>query len=253
MLSETDLATWAARIESEYREMPGLLLTKPQIQRLWGLDSDTCDTVVGMLVARHVLVKTGQAYAGADRHVSRRSQPLRRSTRKNAAMDIRHFRHYKAVVRTGMAVLAVLVLVAASTWHGRSGVMQASSPAVTESQTVLNRTRPGDRDSYADVVRVVAPAVVTVRTEGTVRTSWSIPNDDLLRRFFGEQYGTTPIRRRHSDSAASDRASLSLLTDSSSQIIMSLTAPTSFALTWSTAALSRQRWSGRMHQAISRC
>jgi len=68
MSNDNDLATWVTRIESEYREMPGLLLTEPQMQRLWGLDRTTCETVVSALVSRHVLVKTRRdAYVRADR------------------------------------------------------------------------------------------------------------------------------------------------------------------------------------------
>ena len=68
MSNDVDVTMLLTRIESEYREMPGLLLTGPQMQRLWGLDRDTCETVVGVLVSRRVLVKTRRdAYARADR------------------------------------------------------------------------------------------------------------------------------------------------------------------------------------------
>jgi Fic family protein len=46
------------RIESEYREMPGLTLTIPQAQRLWGMDQATCLRVLTLLVARRVLKRT---------------------------------------------------------------------------------------------------------------------------------------------------------------------------------------------------
>lgn len=46
------------RVETEYREMPGLRLTERQMQRLWGLDGGTCTAVVGMLVTRGVLWET---------------------------------------------------------------------------------------------------------------------------------------------------------------------------------------------------
>lgn len=46
------------RIESEYREMPGLCLTEAQAQRLWGLDRATCDQVLRLLVTRQVLKRT---------------------------------------------------------------------------------------------------------------------------------------------------------------------------------------------------
>lgn len=45
-------------IEAEYREMPCLSLTKPQMQRLWGLEAFACDAVVDALITAHVLRKT---------------------------------------------------------------------------------------------------------------------------------------------------------------------------------------------------
>ena len=46
------------RIQSEYREMPGLSLTVPQAQRLWGLDRNTCAFVLATLVDRRALKQT---------------------------------------------------------------------------------------------------------------------------------------------------------------------------------------------------
>jgi hypothetical protein len=45
-------------IQAEYREMPGLRLKKPQMQRLWGLDPFVCDAVVDALVDARVLRRT---------------------------------------------------------------------------------------------------------------------------------------------------------------------------------------------------
>ena len=54
---------WLRLIKAEYLEMPGLQLTKAQIQRLWTLDPYVCDALVDSLVAEHFLRKTpGQAY-----------------------------------------------------------------------------------------------------------------------------------------------------------------------------------------------
>lgn len=44
-----------ARILGEYREMPGLCLTKDQARRLWGCDAVTCDCLIDLLVARGIL------------------------------------------------------------------------------------------------------------------------------------------------------------------------------------------------------
>jgi hypothetical protein len=38
------------RIRAEYREMPGLCLTKQQMRRLWALDTVLCDATVDELV-----------------------------------------------------------------------------------------------------------------------------------------------------------------------------------------------------------
>ena len=46
------------RIEGEYREMPGLSVTAPQAERLWGLDSTTCSFVLMTLIERGVLKRT---------------------------------------------------------------------------------------------------------------------------------------------------------------------------------------------------
>ena len=35
--------------------MPGLILTRRQFQRLWGLDTETCDRVINALVDAHFL------------------------------------------------------------------------------------------------------------------------------------------------------------------------------------------------------
>ncbi len=46
------------RIESEYREMPGMCVNALQAQRLWGLDSTTCSFVLTTLVERGILRRT---------------------------------------------------------------------------------------------------------------------------------------------------------------------------------------------------
>jgi hypothetical protein len=49
---------WLHMIRAEYLEMPGLQLTKTQIQRLWRLDPHICDVLVDSLVAAEFLRKT---------------------------------------------------------------------------------------------------------------------------------------------------------------------------------------------------
>ena len=42
-------------VQAEYREIPGLNLTKPQVQRLWAIDPPTCDALLDALVAAQFL------------------------------------------------------------------------------------------------------------------------------------------------------------------------------------------------------
>ena len=49
---------WLRLIQAEYLEMPGLHLTKPQVQRLWGLEPRLCDALLNALVASEFLDKT---------------------------------------------------------------------------------------------------------------------------------------------------------------------------------------------------
>ena len=46
------------RIQGEFVEMPGLRLTAPQAQRLWGLDRDVCDALLAALVDAKFLLRT---------------------------------------------------------------------------------------------------------------------------------------------------------------------------------------------------
>lgn len=51
---------WLPLIQAEYLEMPGLKLTRPQVQRLWALESRVCDAVLEALVAADFLKVTRQ-------------------------------------------------------------------------------------------------------------------------------------------------------------------------------------------------
>ena len=46
------------RVQGEYKEMPGLRLTKAQAQRLWGLDRAACEALLGALVDAKFLIQT---------------------------------------------------------------------------------------------------------------------------------------------------------------------------------------------------
>jgi len=46
------------RVQGEFLEMPGLRLTPAQARRLWGLDAEVCDALLGALVDANFLFKT---------------------------------------------------------------------------------------------------------------------------------------------------------------------------------------------------
>ena len=46
------------RIQGEFVEMPGLRLTAPQAQRLWGLDREVCTALLRALVDARFLQQT---------------------------------------------------------------------------------------------------------------------------------------------------------------------------------------------------
>ena len=48
------------RVEGEYYEMPGMCVTRTQAQRLWGLDSTTCELVLTALIERGVVRRTSR-------------------------------------------------------------------------------------------------------------------------------------------------------------------------------------------------
>jgi hypothetical protein len=49
---------WIQIVRGEYLEVPGLLLTRSQVQRLWGLDDVECDQVLNALVGLRFLRRT---------------------------------------------------------------------------------------------------------------------------------------------------------------------------------------------------
>jgi hypothetical protein len=60
---EDSIERAVALMEAEYREMPGLVLTPRQAQRLLGLDHRTCAVALATLTGRRFLKQTsGGAY-----------------------------------------------------------------------------------------------------------------------------------------------------------------------------------------------
>ena len=52
------MTDWIQLIRAEYHEMPGLHLTKRQVQRLWNLDATICEAVLEALETARVLRRT---------------------------------------------------------------------------------------------------------------------------------------------------------------------------------------------------
>ena len=89
----------------------------------------------------------------------------------------------RRTVRAGAAIAAVGLLVAGASWRSASAVTSASSPAPVAAiaQTAPTMSRAAaitGRESYADVVKIVAPAVVTIRTEGQAKMAPTDFNSD---------------------------------------------------------------------------
>jgi len=110
-------------------------------------------------------------------------------------MNLRFPNARRALGRTGLAVVAALALVTGAAWRSAADAHEQathSQPAQSATATpTVTHSVAGARDSYADVVKVVAPAVVTVHANGKARvspTEFQMPDEDLLRRFFGDQF-----------------------------------------------------------------
>lgn len=115
-------------------------------------------------------------------------------------MDTTSSTQHSRTVRGAVALGAAALLVAGATWHGLAAepATHASLPLtpVTQAQPTPAASRgamlASGRDSYADIVKTVAPAVVTVQVEGRARvrpTQFDSDDDDMLRRFFGDRFG----------------------------------------------------------------
>lgn len=103
-------------------------------------------------------------------------------------------------VRGAVALGAAALLVAGATWRGLAAEPATHSSnsvaPVAQAQQTPSASRgamvASGRDSYADIVKNVAPAVVTVQVEGRARvrpTQFDGDDDDMLRRFFGDRFG----------------------------------------------------------------
>jgi Do/DeqQ family serine protease len=108
-----------------------------------------------------------------------------------------HFPLFRRTGRIWLAGLAVLALLGGAAWRGVDAQVTPGGAATVTSP--IAHAVAGGRDSYADVVEVVSPAVVTIRAEGKARalpTQFQFPDDDALRRFFGDQFPRGPREPR---------------------------------------------------------
>jgi hypothetical protein len=62
MPSTAQIDQLTARVRAEFREMPGLRLTRPQLQRLCGLEPKVCAQVVDALMERSVIGQRGAVF-----------------------------------------------------------------------------------------------------------------------------------------------------------------------------------------------
>jgi Do/DeqQ family serine protease len=107
-------------------------------------------------------------------------------------MTIGHATWSRRARNTGLAVLAAGLFVSGAAIGGFAEAPHTSAAQATDASPASTTARAigGARDSYADIVKIAAPAVVTVRTEGRARVSpTTLDDDNPLRRFFGDDFG----------------------------------------------------------------
>jgi hypothetical protein len=56
--AQISVTDWIHIVRGEFHEIPGLHLTRSQVQRLWGLDALTCDAILTSLVGSRFLRRT---------------------------------------------------------------------------------------------------------------------------------------------------------------------------------------------------
>lgn len=77
MILVSQAAQW---VRSEYMELPSLSLTRPQVQRLYGLDDVTCESVLAALVDVDFLLLTSDGrYVRRDKGLTARGFSRRRA------------------------------------------------------------------------------------------------------------------------------------------------------------------------------
>ena len=96
-------------------------------------------------------------------------------------------------MKAGLAAGALLLTGSLVGWSA-SAIGAGTSPAPATAPAAARAVAPGrtvgaSADSYAPLVDQIAPTVVTVTSERRVQlTSSQLPDDPLLRQFFGDQF-----------------------------------------------------------------
>jgi len=113
------------------------------------------------------------------------------SERTNIAMNTRRFS-----LRAGLAAVAATFLLSGAAWHSlaaspsQQSAVGSHQSAAAQPSSAITHAIAGGRDSYADVVKTVAPAVVTIRVDGKAAAlPTQFDGDDFFKRFFGDQFG----------------------------------------------------------------
>ena len=97
--------------------------------------------------------------------------------------------------RAGIATS--LVLVGTLGWIAGGGLAGKAAEVPVAPAPVIERLADGAAGSYAAIVDRVAPAVVTIRSQRTVRTSaQQLPDNPLFREFFGDRIPRQAPERR---------------------------------------------------------
>jgi Do/DeqQ family serine protease len=94
-------------------------------------------------------------------------------------------------VSAGFALAAAGLLLGGAAWRGLAADTLTAQTRSERAGTTEPVTRAvgAQHDSYADIVKIVSPAVVTIRVEGKARVSpTDFQGDELFRRFFGDQF-----------------------------------------------------------------
>ena len=61
-LQDNRMTVLVQRIEGEFREMPGLRLTRWQAARLWSLEQGECEAVLQALIDARIIRETGNGF-----------------------------------------------------------------------------------------------------------------------------------------------------------------------------------------------